>query len=42
MTPLFTKLNLGTHRDILVLDAPASFEPELAALVGVTIGRDAK
>ena len=42
MTPLFTKLNLGSHREILVVDAPASFEPELAALDGVTISRDAK
>ena len=42
MTPLFTKLNLGTHRDLLVVDAPASFEPELAALDGVTLRRDAK
>jgi hypothetical protein len=42
MTPLFTKLNLGSHRDILVVDAPASFEPELAALDGVTIRRTAK
>lgn len=37
MTPLFTKLNLGSHRDILVLTAPESFEPELAALTDVTI-----
>jgi hypothetical protein len=42
MTPLFNKLNLGTHRDILVVDAPVSFEPELAALDGVTIARDPK
>jgi hypothetical protein len=41
MTPLFTKLNLGTHRDIVVLDAPPSFEPELAALSGVTVRRSA-
>jgi hypothetical protein len=40
MTPLFNKLNLGTHRDILVHNAPASFEAELAALVGVTIRRE--
>ncbi|HEX3314843.1 MAG TPA: hypothetical protein VHR72_08140 [Gemmataceae bacterium] len=42
MTPLFKKLNLGSHRDILVVDAPASFEPELAALDGVAIARDPK
>jgi hypothetical protein len=41
MTPLFTKLNLGSHRDLLVLNAPDSFEAELAALDGVTIRRDA-
>jgi hypothetical protein len=41
MTPLFTKLNLGLHRDILVLNAPESFETELAGLSGVTIRRQA-
>jgi hypothetical protein len=40
MTPLFNKLNLGSHRDILVVNAPDSFEPELAALTGVTVRRD--
>jgi hypothetical protein len=40
MTPLFNKLNLGTHRDILVVNAPESFEPELAALTDVTIHRE--
>ena len=25
MTPLFKKLNLGSHRNILVLNAPESF-----------------
>ena len=39
MTPLFKKLNLGTHTDILVLNAPPSFEPELAALSGVAVHR---
>ena len=39
MTPLFAKLNLGEHREIVVLDAPASFEPELAALDGVAVRR---
>jgi hypothetical protein len=40
MTPLFTKLNLGTHRDILVVNSPDSFESELSAMAGVTIRRD--
>jgi hypothetical protein len=40
MTPLFTKLNLSSHRVILVCNAPESFEPELAALAGVTVQRD--
>jgi hypothetical protein len=39
MTPLFKKLNLGTQTVIHVLNAPASFEPELAALGGVTVKR---
>jgi hypothetical protein len=39
MTPLFKKLNLGTHTDVVVLNAPQSFEPELAALQGVRIKR---
>ncbi|HET6633095.1 MAG TPA: hypothetical protein VFG73_10365 [Rhodanobacteraceae bacterium] len=39
MSPLFNKLNLGTHRLIHVLNAPASFEPELKALDGVTVRR---
>jgi hypothetical protein len=38
-TPLFKKLNLGDHKVIHVLNAPASFEPELAALEGVTVKR---
>lgn len=41
MTPLFTKLNLKAARPILVLDAPASFEAELAALSGVAVHRTA-
>lgn len=41
MTPLFTKLNLKDQAAIMVLNAPASFEPELAALKGVTVHRDA-
>ena len=39
MTPLFRKLNLGEHTVIHVLNVPASFEPELAALSGVTVKR---
>ena len=39
MSPLFAKLNLGTHRVIHVLHAPASFESELATLEGVTVKR---
>jgi hypothetical protein len=34
---LFTKLNLGEHRRIHVLNAPASFEGQLRALKGVEI-----
>lgn len=37
MTPLFTKLNLGLHRTVLVVGAPDDFEQELAALRGVTV-----
>jgi hypothetical protein len=40
MTPLFKKLNLTQQTDILVLHAPASFEPELHALHEVTIHRE--
>ena len=42
MTPLWTKLNLKDHREILVLDPPPSFEPALFALVkaGVAVHRD--
>ena len=42
MSQLFKKLNLGGQTRILVLNHPASFEPELAALTGVTIVRDAR
>jgi hypothetical protein len=41
MTPLFNKLNLGSHRDILVVDAPDSFELELEALKDVKVRRKA-
>ena len=40
MSKLFNKLNLKDHREILVVNAPASFESELAALTGVTVLRD--
>jgi hypothetical protein len=40
VSPLFKKLNLGTHREIAVFNAPDSFEPELKQLKGVKIGRD--
>jgi len=39
MSPLFRKLNLTTQSVIHVLNAPKSFEPELAALEGVTVKR---
>jgi hypothetical protein len=42
MTPLFNKLNLRDHRDILVVNSPDSFEPELTALANVVIRRDPK
>jgi hypothetical protein len=39
LSALFTKLNLGVHRRIHVLNPPASFEGELRALKGVQILR---
>lgn len=42
MPTTFEKLNLKDQREIWVLDAPASFEPELAGLSGVTVHRDLK
>jgi hypothetical protein len=41
MTPLFRKLNLKNQTEIVVLNAPESFESELQALDGVTVHRDA-
>jgi hypothetical protein len=38
---LFDKLNLKDQSEIVVLNAPASFEPELAALTGVDVLREA-
>lgn len=40
MSPVFAKLNLKEQTEIVVLNAPDSFEPELAGLTGVTIRRD--
>jgi hypothetical protein len=40
MPPIFVKLNLKGQTEILVINAPASFEPELRALGGVTVLRD--
>ena len=39
MATVFNKLNLKDHDDIVVLNAPASFESELASLDGVRIRR---
>jgi hypothetical protein len=39
MATIFGKLNLKNQSEILVLRAPASFEPELAGLKGITIHR---
>ena len=41
-TPLFKKLNLGEHDEIVVLNAPDSFETELKRLKGVKISRNPK
>jgi hypothetical protein len=38
----FAKLNLKDQPEIVVLNAPGSFEPELKSLKGVTVRRDAK
>lgn len=40
MTLIFDKLNLKEQLEILVLNPPQSFEPELAALTGITVLRD--
>jgi hypothetical protein len=39
MSDVFRKLNLKDQREIVVLNAPASFEPELQTLKDVTISR---
>jgi hypothetical protein len=42
MSSIFKKLNLGSQPEILVVNAPESFEKELAALKGVAVVRDPK
>jgi hypothetical protein len=42
MQSTFEKLNLKNQTQIVVLNAPESFEPELAALPGVAVLRDPK
>ena len=42
MASVFGKLNLKDQKRILVLNAPASFEPELKALRGTAVDRDVK
>ncbi len=39
MSAVFRKLNLKDQATIVVLDAPASFETEIAQLEGVTVSR---
>jgi hypothetical protein len=40
MATIFEKLNLKDHQEVLVLNAPQSFEPELARLHVMTIHRN--
>lgn len=40
MPTVFGKMNLKDQREIVVIDAPASFQPELKALKGVKVIRD--
>src|SRR5262252_6704273 len=42
MPPVFGKLNLKDQKQILIVDAPQSFEGELATLKGVDVVRDLK
>lgn len=42
MASVFDKLNLKGHDEILVINAPASFEPEIKNLMGVRVIRDPK
>ena len=37
MSPIFAKLNLSRQKKILVLDAPISFQADLASLTDITI-----
>lgn len=39
MPNIFEKLNLKTAQTIVVIDAPASFEPEIAQLSGIAVHR---
>lgn len=40
MSAVFRKLNLKDHTDIVVINAPSSFEPEPRQLSAVNIHRD--
>ncbi|MEI7037823.1 hypothetical protein [Fulvimonas yonginensis] len=40
MPPIFAKLNLKNQTEIVVVDAPPTFESELQALTGVAVVRD--
>jgi hypothetical protein len=42
MPSVFAKLNLKDQSEILIVAAPSSFEPEIQALTGVSIRRDAR
>ena len=42
MSSVFEKLNLKNQDEILVLNAPESFEKELSGLTGVNVVRDVK
>ncbi len=42
MASVFGKLNLKDQKRILIVNAPASFEPELKALRSIPIDRDVK
>jgi hypothetical protein len=42
MSPLFQKLNLKDQREIVIFNAPASFEPELKLLDGISVARNPK
>ncbi len=39
MADLFTKLNLKSEREIVVMNAPQSFESELKTLTGIAVAR---